>query len=144
MDKRVKKQPAPTTLYLADGSVVSGTIFLAGQSARHSGPETVGELLTDPSPMLRFKLGADRFQLIGKTGIAAARTVSGTRPPGFYANVHATMTMWGGHRFEGQLLVEEGHDRVSDAVNEPWLRVESQGGLVWANRNLILKLETRS
>lgn len=143
MDKHVKKQPIPATIYLVDGTVQSGTIFLASQSARHSGPETVGEHLMDDSPMLRFKLHADKFQLVGKRGISAVRTVAGAKPPGFYSQVFATLATWGGHRFDGQLLIEEGHDRISDAIHEPWLRLESQGGLVWANRDLILKIETR-
>ena len=141
----IKKQPVPATLYLVDGSVDAGTIFLAQQSIHRSGAETIGELLTDDhEPMLPFRIRGERFQLIGKGGIAAIRAVSGAEPIGFYGRAHAVIELVGGHRFDGQLLFEEGHGkRISDAIKEPWVRLETQAGLVWANRPHILRIETR-
>ncbi len=141
----VKKQPLPATLYLMNGSVDAGTIFLAQQSVHRSGSQTIGELLTDDQePMLPFKIRGERFQLIGKAGVSAIRAVSGAEPVGFYGRAHATMELLGGHHFDGQLLVEEGRGgRISDAIKEPWIRLETQSGLVWANRHRILRIETR-
>lgn len=141
----VKKQPVPATLYLVDGAVDAGTIFLAHQSIHRSGAETIGELLTDDSePMLPFKIRAERFQLIGKAAVSAIRAVSGAEPVGYYGRAHARIELVGGHRFDGQLLFEEGRGkRISDAIKESWIRLETQSGLVWVNRTHILRIETR-
>lgn len=141
----VKKQPVPATLYLVDGSVDGGTIFLASQSLHRSGSETIGELLTNPDdPLLPFKIRGERFQLVGKSGIAAIRAVAGAAPVGFYTNVPAHVRTNGGHIFDGQLRVEAGRgSRISDALKEPWVSLETQAGLVWVNRSQILRLETR-
>lgn len=141
----IKKQPFPATIYLIDGSVEPGTLFAGRQSATHSGPETVQDLMDDPSPLLPFNLRGERFQLIGKQGIAAIRAVAGARPEGFYEKAFATLRLQGGHTFDGQLLVEGGRGtRISDAVAaDEWLRLETQAGFVWAHRNHLLRLETR-
>lgn len=144
-DLHIKKHPFPVTIYLIDGSMESGTLFAGHQSASHSGPETVQDLMDDPSPLLPFKLRGERFQLLGKKGIAAVRVVSGTRPDGFFEKAFATVRLQGGHSFDGQLLVEGGRGtRISDAVTEDeWLRLETAGGFVWAHRDHVLRLETR-
>jgi hypothetical protein len=141
----IKKQPVPATLYLVNGAVDAGTIFLAHQSIHRSGAETIGELLTDDSePMLPFKIRPEIFQLIGKAAVSAIRAVSGADPVGYYGRAHALIELVGGHRFDGQLLFEEGRGkRISDAIKEPWIRLETRAGLVWVNRTHILRIETR-
>lgn len=141
----VKKQPLPATLYLINGSVDPGTIFLSHQSAHRSGPQTVGELLVDKTEhMLPFRLRGERFQLIGKRTIAAIRAVAGASPVGFYTKAHATLETVGGHRFDGELLIEEGlGSRVSDAIRAEWIRLETQSGLVWCQTQHLVRVETR-
>lgn len=141
---RVKKQPLAVTLYMVDGKVESGTIFLAHQSARYSGQQTVQELMDSKDAWLPFKAGPDRFQLVGKHGIVAVRAVAGAKPPGFYERVFASIRTAGGHRLDGELLVEGGRgERMSDTLREDWLRLETQAGLVWVNRSHTLVVETR-
>ncbi|MBK5265917.1 MAG: hypothetical protein JJE47_00640 [Acidimicrobiia bacterium] len=66
--------------------------------------------------------------------MSAIRAVSGADPVGYYGRAHALIELVGGHRFDGQLLFEEGRGkRISDAIKEPWIRLETRAGLVWAN-----------
>lgn len=141
----IKKHPFAVTLYLVDGTVESGTMFAAHQSATHGGEETVQDIMDDPTPMLPFMLRGEQFQLIGKTGVAAVQSVASTRPEGFFDRVFASVRLRGGHSFDGQLLLEEGQGhRVSDALaNDEWLRIETAGGFVWARRDYVLRLTTR-
>lgn len=130
---------------MVDGKVESGTIFLAEKSARHSGEQTVQELMDSPEAWLPLKPSPDRFQLVGKHGIAAVRAVAGAKPPGFYEKVFATIRTAGGHRMDGELLIENGRgQRTSDALIDRWLRLETQAGLVWINRDHTLVVETRA
>lgn len=142
---KVKKQPLPVTMYLADGTVESGTLFLSTTSPSHSGAATIQDLMDEPSQLLPFNLRAERFQLVGKRNISAIRAISGPKPAGFFERVDATIKLIGSHTFNGHLLVEGGRgERISDAIMEDeWLRMETQGGFVWAQRRQLLKLETR-
>lgn len=141
---RVKKHPVPVTIYLSDGTIESGTIFLPEQSAHHSGPATIAELMDDQDHFVRFKLPSDRFQMIGKTGVVAVKTVASPHATGYYDRTSALVRMVGRHAFVGDLLVEEGKgERVSDSIEETWQQMETEGGLAWLNRDHILVLETR-
>ncbi len=91
---RVKKQPLPVTLYLIDGTVESGTVFLPATSPRHTGSATIAELMDESDHLLRFKFQGDRFQLVGKAGIATIKTVAAPHAEGFYETTAATSRWW--------------------------------------------------
>ncbi len=141
---RVKKQPLPVTLYLVDGTVESGTVFMPATSSRHTGSSTIAELMDESDHLLRFKLQGDRFQLVGKAGIAAIKSVAAPHAEGFYEKTAAYVKVMGGHTFDGSLLVEAGvGGRISDGIVESWLQMETGGGVAWIQRDHILVLETR-
>ena len=79
-DLQVKKQPVPATVFLGDGSTLSGTIFLSPVGPSQHGRETVHELMEEPEAMMPFHAQSERFLLVGKETIVAIRILSGEAP----------------------------------------------------------------
>ncbi|MEW6488286.1 MAG: hypothetical protein AB1578_10305 [Thermodesulfobacteriota bacterium] len=140
----VEKTAAPAALLLADGSVLRGTLYLAPFSPRHAGPQSPGELLDEPEPLLPFRLAAGTFALVGKAAVAAVRVGGPADSSDLLVRLPARLRLNGGHGLEGLVLGETGAgDRLSDLLNtpDPWVRLQEPQGLAWVAKRHLLTVE---
>jgi len=139
--KWVDKAPTPATLLLADGSTLTGKLYLAAASPYHSGPQTPGELLAESEPMLPFQRAGGAFVLVGKAAVATVRVAGAEDPSELLVKLPVRVCLLGGHRLDGSLLGERGAgERLSDLLNtlDAWIRLEERGSLCWvAKRHLV-------
>jgi hypothetical protein len=72
---RVEKHRAQADVTLATGATVRGTFFLADSSARHTGPERIGDLLNAESGFFPFETssGEAGTLLINRAHVIAVR-----------------------------------------------------------------------
>lgn len=137
---RVKKQPVPASVFMSDGTTLSGTIFLSPVGPRHQGRETVPELMDEPEELIPFRTQSDRFILLGKPGIVAFRLLSGESKPDIDTQVPADVKLNGGFQFGGNIISEASTDRLSDVLNhaDDWIRLVAPNGVIWLRRRAIL------
>jgi hypothetical protein len=144
---QVEKQAAPASLYLADGTLLAGRLYLAPSSATGPGPQTVEELMAEPTRVLPFRTSEGGLLLVGKRVVAAVSVaLDSNRPAGFWTPIPVSLRLAGPHRVEGNLVVEEGTGyRLSDFLNAagPWIAVESGACLVWVSMDQVIALEPR-
>jgi len=138
---QVKKRPIPITLLMADGSRRGGTIYLERVSEHRSGPQTVGQLMSDHSTLLYFQEGGDRFQLVSKALIAAVQARLVDETDSFEEEISVVARLIGGHVLQGKLFIEPGHHRPSDGIADGWLKIETSAGLHWINTTLVTALD---
>ncbi len=125
---RVEKRRTEAMVRLTDGSVVGGCFFVAGGSARHAGPERVGDLLNAAPgfvPFEQHRSSGPRTVLYNRAHIVTV-TLSeheASRDPGYVvAPMHVvSLRLSTGEEITGTVRVyqPEGHDRVSDWAREP-------------------------
>lgn len=139
-DLRIKKEPLPANLYLEDGTVLSGTVFLSLMGPTRTGLETIEELMSEPEAMLPFRTEEDRLRLVGKAGIVGVRMLSAEPKPDFEEGLDVEVRMRGGAQFNGTVSVAGEHRRLSDVINHAgaWLRLATDGGVIWIRRSGIL------
>jgi hypothetical protein len=139
--KRVVKAVAPAQLFLADGGVLQGRLYLSPASPSHSGPQTPAELLGEPRALFPFQLADGDFLMVGRATVAAVRVPGTAEPSELLVPLFARLRLAGGHRLEGYLLGERGAgDRLSDALNtaDPWVRLDGDESSCWvAKRHLV-------
>ena len=136
---RVKKQPVPATLFMTDGTTLSGTIFLSPVGPSQSGRETVQEMMEGVEKFIPFRSESERFLLLGKSGVVAIRMISGEEKPELPGRVSADVRLTGGLQFNGRMITDHNTDRLSDVLNhsDNWLRLETLNGIVWLRREAI-------
>ena len=136
---RVKKQPVPATLFMTDGTTLSGTIFLSPVGPSHAGRETVREMMEGSEQFIPFRSESERFLLLGKAGVVATRMVTGEQKPELPGRVSAEVKLVGGLQFNGRMITDHDSDRLSDVLNhsDNWLRLETLNGIVWIRREAI-------
>ncbi|GAB6083448.1 hypothetical protein JCM30471_23620 [Desulfuromonas carbonis] len=117
---QVEKLECPVTLFLCDGHVREGVIFLSPCSASHSGPETPLELFNDDAPFFAFRKADDSFSLVNKATICHLRfPPDPDAPPTFGHRLQVRMVFLGGEVLKGTLTLEapEGKGRLQDFLN---------------------------
>lgn len=72
-DLRVVKQQEQVGLFMADGTIFEGTVFLAQYAMHHSGKQRVLDLLLEADRFLPMKAGDGTFHLICKGMISHVR-----------------------------------------------------------------------
>lgn len=72
-DLRVEKRQQQVGLFMADGVVFEGVVFLAQYAMHHSGEQTLLDLLLEDDPFLPMKSRVGEFHLIRKGMISHIR-----------------------------------------------------------------------
>ena len=72
-DLRVEKRQEQVALFMADGIVFEGTVFLAQYAMHHSGEQRVLDLLLEEDNFLPMKLADGSFHLLRKGMISHVR-----------------------------------------------------------------------
>ena len=139
----IEKRPVGAKLLLADGSTLTGRLYLCSRSAMRSGEETIEELVCDPAPFLPFSTEDDRFVMPGKSVISAIKVseLPAADDEALFDATPVQVRLVGNHLLEGDLWLEKavGHQRFSDRVNQStsWLRLRDSEGMTWCCRERI-------
>ena len=119
----VEKQRAHASITLSSGESLHGCFFVAGGSARHAGPERVGDLLNSETGFFPFEIhaGADvRTVLLNRHHVVmvAVADNEASRDPGYSVATRrvASVLLSNGQGVVGAVRVymPEGRDRLSD------------------------------
>ncbi len=70
---RVEKRKAHVSLFMADGIILEGLVYLAHYAMHHSGEQTVLDLLLEDDPFLPLSGADDTFHLVRKGMISHLR-----------------------------------------------------------------------
>ena len=120
---RVEKRRAEAVLTLSNGHSVAGCFFVAGGSARHDGPERVGDVLNAEDGFFPFEISdADGVQTIllhrNHVVMVELGESEANRDPGYGVARPRTVSLLlaSGRRLSGVVRVyrPEGRDRLSD------------------------------
>jgi hypothetical protein len=124
----VAKQRAGAVLTLSSGQSARGCFFTAGGSARHSGPERVGDLLNSETGFFPFEVhdaDGSRTVLFNRSHVVMVvlDDNEASRDPGYsVAKRHVvSLLLSSGQRVVGAIRVyrPEGRDRLSDWALHP-------------------------
>lgn len=117
---RVDKREQPATLFLADGVVQEGMLYLSPFSQSHSGEQSLLELLRDREVFIPFRSQGGNFALINKEAVTHLRyqPVSDFEPP-YGDRVNVRITFFGGELLQGSIALDmpEGQSRLQDYLN---------------------------
>ena len=128
---RIEKRRAEAEITLATGKRVRGAFFLAGSSAKHVGPERIGDLLNAETGFFPFEVGpndADTL-LVNRAHLIAVRLLDRIdepqHDPGYAVATtrHVAMLLTNGTTLSGTVRVyrPQGRDRLSDYARSPEL-----------------------
>jgi hypothetical protein len=124
----VEKQRVAAVLTLTGGESTSGCFFVAGGSARHAGPERVGDLLNSEAVFFPFEIhdsAAVRTELINRHHVVmvAIGDNEESRDPGYSVATRRAVSILlsNGQRVAARIRVykPEGRDRLSDWARDP-------------------------
>jgi hypothetical protein len=116
----VDKLECPITLFLGDGIVHEGIIFLSPCSPTHAGAQTPQELFNEPAPFIAFRRADDSFSLINKATISHLRLQAAAATPSFGHRLPIRLAFLGGEVLQGTLTLAapEGKSRLQDFLND--------------------------
>ena len=126
---RIEKRRADAELTLATGKTVHGSFFLAGSSAKHVGPERIGDLLNAEAGFFPFEIGPNEADtlLVNRAHVISVRLLDRADEPQHdpgYAVATArrvAMLLTNGTILTGTVRVyrPQGRDRLSDYARSP-------------------------
>lgn len=116
----VDKIECPINLFLCDGMVREGVIFLSPFSATHPGAQTPLEVFNDPEPFFAFRKADGSFSMVNKSAVSHLRfTPASDAEPMLGHPLEVRMVFLGGEVLQGTLTLEtpEGKGRLQDFLN---------------------------
>ncbi len=152
---RVEKLRIEGTLFLSNGASVRGSLFVAGSSATHAGPERIKDVLNAEPGFFPFE-GGEADGVRGTTLYNREHVVHVELPgnheaalePGYDVATRRTVSMWlsSGRRLRGVVSVHrpQGRDRLSDFArsSEQFRYLETPDATYLVNvRHLIALIE---
>jgi hypothetical protein len=122
---RVEKRRLPAVLTLANGESIRGCFFVAEASARHSGPERVGDVLNAEAGFFPFEIGRAAGTEVASTAlfnrshvvmVGLGENEAGEPAYGIVTRRVVSLLLSIGRRVVGavQVYLPEGRDRLSD------------------------------
>lgn len=135
-DLKVPTSHVDVTIYLIDGSQLTGHVFADPQVQDSS--SAVVALLSTPEPLLRFESSFGEFLLVGKGSIESVLVEDGEKSDSARCFV-ATLS---GHRFVGGIPGDLHSERLSDAVQLPWIEVLTERGTLHVRSERVLWIKT--
>jgi hypothetical protein len=124
---RVEKQRASAVLTLSSGKSIRGCFFTGGGSARHAGPERVGDVLNSEPGFFPFEIhdSGARTLLFNRDHVVmvAVEDNEASYDPGYSVATRRVVSVLlsSGQRLVGAVRVyrPEGRDRLSDWARQP-------------------------
>ncbi|MDO3378447.1 hypothetical protein [Geoalkalibacter halelectricus] len=118
---RLEKIEKEVGLFLVDGVVLEGVVFLSSFAYGHSGRQTLLELLREVERFLPFRDRSGTLRLINREAISHVRHTPMTRPEPdpLGEEARARLVFFGGETLEGTIVLEvpEGKNRLKDFLN---------------------------
>lgn len=118
---RLEKIEREVVLFLVDGLVLEGVVFVSSFAYGHSGAQTLLELLREMERFLPFRDRAGTFRLINREAISHVRYVPEdyVEPAPLGARAKARLFFFGGETLEGSVILEMPEDkcRIKDFLN---------------------------
>lgn len=140
----VNKEPVPAELFLSDGTAFVGSVYLRLERELE-GVHPVEDLLSGTDRLIPCRGEAGELVLVGRAAIAAVRLAHhGKVPANLTEDLPMRVTVAGGHRFEGILVVPRGtEDRISDLLNQAgaWLLQLDGNREVWIAADRLIRTE---
>jgi len=141
---RVDKLEIPVMLFLADGVVHDGIMFLSPFSPSHSGPQRLVELFRDEDTFCPFKEKSGRFCLINKNSVTHARYPVQAEEEAYGDRIDVRVIFYGGEILEGTIIVAmpEGKGRIQDYINSTpgFFRLHTEDAHYIVNGDLIREI----
>jgi len=118
-DLRVEKHREQVSLFLADGVVFEGVVFLAQYAMHHTGQQTVLDLLLENDPFLPMTSKNGDFQLVRKGMISHVRCPVELRQDLEYVTCRVRISFLGNEVLQGEVKMDlPGHNaRLTDYIN---------------------------
>jgi len=146
----VEKSREPAVLTLSNGESLAGSFFVAGGSARHEGPERIGDLLNSETGFFPFEIleaGIAQTVLVHRDHVVtiALSENEASREPGYALATSRTVSLLlsVGQRLDGVVHVyrPKGRDRLSDWAHhgERFRYLETAGATIVVNVDHVLE-----
>lgn len=118
-DLRVEKRQEHVSLFMADGVIFEGLVFLAHYALHHSGQQTVHDLLLEPDPFLPMTMTNGEFHLIRKGLISHIRCSVELEPDLDYIEQKVRISFLGNEVLQGAVKIDlpEHRARLTDYIN---------------------------
>lgn len=117
---RVDKREVNVALFLTDGVVHEGVVFLSSLSQSHDGRQTLLEMFREREPFFAFRDNSESFALVNKNAITHARFVEREEEElALGEELSVRIVFFGGEALQGKirLAMPEGQSRLQDYVN---------------------------
>ncbi len=109
--QHVDKLECPVTLFLCDGMVREGSLFLTPASASHGEAQTPLELANEPPPFFAFRKPDGSFSLVNKATVSHLRFRPGPAPPAPGPPLEVRMVFPGGEVLQGTLTLAAAEEK---------------------------------
>jgi len=138
---RVEKRQEQVSLFLADGVVIEGVVFLAQYAMHHTGEQTVHDLLLETDPFLPMKANNGDFHLVRKGMISHVRCPISLGQELEFVEHRVRISFLGNEALQGivKLDLPEHVARLTDFINggNEFFPLFTGGHTYLVNRSLI-------
>ena len=119
-DLRVEKHQEQVSLFLADGMVIEGVVFLAQYALHHSGEQTVLDLLLENDPFLPMKDQNGDLHLVRKGMVSHVRCPVELEPGLEYIKRQVRICFLGNEVLQGEarMALPANRARLADYIND--------------------------
>ena len=119
-DLRIEKRQEQVSLFMADGTVLKATVFLAQYAHSHSGEQTLLDLLLEEDPFLPAKAENGNFHLVRKGMISHIRCQVELDPLLEYTIRQVKVCFPGGNSLAGQIKIDlpPNFARLTEYIND--------------------------
>ena len=118
-DLRVEKREEQVSLFMTDGIIFDGRVHLAQYAMRHSGEQTVLDLLMEENPFLPMHSSGGDFHLVQKKMISHLRCEIPLTEGLEYTERQVKISFPGNQTLQGSLKIDrpEHSVRLTDYIN---------------------------
>ena len=116
---RVEKRREQVSLFLADGVVLEGTVFLAQYAMHHTGEQTVHDLLLENDPFLPMTTQNGDFHLVRKGMISHIRCPVELKQGLEFVDCRVRISFLGNEVLQGEIKMDlpGPNARLTDYIN---------------------------
>lgn len=138
---RIEKREELVVIFMADGIVYEGSVFLSPFAQHRSGGQTVLDLLMEEQHFLPLKSAKGAFHLVSKGMISHLRYDNQEEPLPCFPEREVTITFLGGEELQGTVCLDlpAENNRIQDFFNTGarYFSMKSSGHDYLVNMNLI-------
>lgn len=138
---RIEKREESVVIFMADGIVYEGSLFLSPFAQHRSGGQSVADLLLEEQPFLPLKTVKGEFHLVSKGMISHLRYDNREEPLACFPEREVKITFLGGEELQGSVCLDlpAENSRIQDFFNSgaKYFSLKSGGHDYLVNMNLI-------